>query len=312
MAIQSMEKFMTEKLNLPVKDRHDMPSSKVTFEGGAHYRMEIAGIENAENFEVLVKESEKKNLPIHRVIGTVGGSALLEFEELKYYAQIGAESKIEVMINPVPVRGWDLGRQYTTSEGYVSGMRIRGQDNLHMWLKEFDRCLEAGIRGFLICDEGLLYLVNQMRKENVIPQDVKFKVSVFAGHANAVGAKLLSDLGADSFNPLADLSLSMLASIRSVVDLPMDVYMSIVDTMGGHQRNIEAAEIARICAPVYFKFEPGKSEAELYNAWRDPSYLNFLIKEKIRYASIAKEWCDRSTNKLVFNDYKADLSIPRP
>ncbi|MFZ5968357.1 MAG: hypothetical protein ACOYVK_14435 [Bacillota bacterium] len=312
MTMKRIEKFVTEKMNFSLKDRYDLPSSKVTFEGGAHYRMEIAGIETAENFEVLIKESEKRNLPIHRIIGTVGGSALLEYEELKYYAQIGAENKIEVMINPVPTRGWDLGRQYTTPEGYVSGMRIRGQDNLHMWLKEFDRCLEAGIRGFLICDEGLLYLVNEMRKEGVIPADVKFKVSVFAGHANAVGAKLLSNLGADSFNPLADLSLPMLASIRNVVDMPLDVYMSIVDTMGGHQRNIQADEIARICGPVYFKFEPGKSEADLYNAWRDPSYLNFLIKEKVRFACIAKEWCDKSPYELVFNDYKEDLSIPRP
>jgi len=57
MSIQNIEKFITEKTNFPLKDRHDLPSSKVTFEGGAHYRMEIAGIENAENFEVLIKEA---------------------------------------------------------------------------------------------------------------------------------------------------------------------------------------------------------------------------------------------------------------
>jgi hypothetical protein len=312
MAIKDMENFILNKTNFPLKDLHDLPSSKVRFPGGAHYRMEIAGIENAENFETLVKESERKNMPIHRVIGTVGGSALLETAELKYYAQIGAESKMEVMINPIPTRAWDNGKQYSTPEGYVSGMRIRGQDNLYMWLKEFNRCLEAGIRGFLIVDEGLLALVTKMRADGVIPSDVKFKVSVFAGHASALGAKLLEDLGADSFNPLADLSLPMLASIRNTTDLPLDVYMSIVDSMGGHQRNVEADEIARVCGPVYFKFEPGKNECDLYNSWRDPSYLNFLIKEKVRYACIAKEWCDRSEYDLVFNDYKEDLSIPRP
>lgn len=67
MAMQNMEAFMGEKMNLPVADRHDMPASVHTFEGGAHYRMEIAGIENAENFEVLIKAAEKKNLPIHSV-----------------------------------------------------------------------------------------------------------------------------------------------------------------------------------------------------------------------------------------------------
>ncbi|KUO48752.1 MAG: hypothetical protein APF76_17865 [Desulfitibacter sp. BRH_c19] len=312
MAFADIAKFIEEKTDFPLKDRHDLPSSPLTFEGGAHYRMEITGIECAENFEYLSKEIDKRKIPIHRVIGTVGGSAKLDFQELKYYAQIAADNKIEVLVNPVPSRSWDHGRQYTTSEGYVSGMRIRGQDNLYLWLKEFDRCLEAGIRGFLICDEGLLSLLNDMKKEGVIPKDVKFKVSVFAGHGNAVGGKLLQDLGADSFNPLGDLTWAMLASVRSVTRIPMDVYMSVVDSMGGFQRNLEADEIARICAPVYFKFEPGKNEADIYNPWSSPAHLNELVKLKMQYAVIAKEWCDRSNYNLVFNDYKDDLSIPRP
>ncbi|MDW7651833.1 MAG: hypothetical protein SCK29_03415 [Bacillota bacterium] len=312
MGFDKIEQFIKEKTNFPLKDRHDMPDSTKTFPGGAHYRMEVPGIECVSNFESMLAESEKRNLPIHRVIGTVGGSALLDTQELRHYAQIGADSKVEVLLNPMPSRGWDNGRQYVTPEGYVSGMRLRGQDNLYLWLKEFDRCLDAGIRGFLIPDEGLLYLLNKMRADGAVPADVKFKVSVFAGHGNAVGGKLLSELGADSFNPLADLSLAMLASIRSVVDLPLDVYMSIVDSMGGHQRQLEAPEIARICSPVYFKFEPGKNECDLYNSWKEPGYQDFLVKEKVKYADICKEWCDKSGYNLVFNDYKEDLSIPKP
>jgi hypothetical protein len=312
MAFSKIEKFITEKTDFPLKDRHDLPASKTTFAGGAHYRMEIPGIETVSNFESMLDEARKRDIPVHRVIGTVGGSALLDTKELKEYAQIGADSKIEVLLNPMPSRGWDNGRQYVTPEGYVSGMRLRGHDNLYYWLKEFDRCLDAGIRGFLIPDEGLLYLLNKMREDGAIPKDVKLKVSVFAGHANGVGGKLLAELGADSFNPLADLSLAMLASIRSVVDIPLDVYMSIVDSMGGHQRQLEAAEIARICSPVYFKFEPGKNECDLYNSWKDPSYQDFLVKEKVKYAGICKEWCDKSGYDLVFNDYREDLSIPRP
>jgi hypothetical protein len=146
----------------------------------------------------------------------------------------------------------------------------------------------------------------------VIPADVKFKVSVFAGHGNAVGAKMLEELGADSFNPLADLSLAMFGSIRSVTNIPLDVYMSIVDSMGGHQRHVEADEIARICAPVYFKFEPGKNECDLYNSWHENGHLNHLVKVKVRMAKICKEWCDESETKLVFNDYTDDLAIPKP
>ncbi|MCL1993586.1 MAG: hypothetical protein FWG66_11640 [Spirochaetes bacterium] len=312
MFMKKIESYFSDNLKMPLKDLYDLPSSAKTFPSGAHYRMEIAGVETAEIFEVMAKEAQNKKLPVHRVIGTVGGSALLETAELKHYAQIGAGLKTEVVLNPVPSRGWDLGRQYITPEGFVSGMRIRGQDNLYMWLKEFDRCLNAGIRGFLICDEGLLEVVCKMRQDKVIPSDVVFKVSVFAGHANAASARLLERLGADSFNPLADLPLPMLASIRGSCNIPLDVYMSIVDSMGGHQRNLEADEIARICAPVYFKYEPGKNEADMYNSWRDPTYHKFLIKEKIRYACIAREWCEAAGKALVFNDNTDDLSVPKP
>lgn len=312
MYLEKMEQFIKEKTNLPLRDRYDLPSSQLTFEGGSHYRIEISGIESVSNLEVMIRESEKRKVPIHRVISAVKGSALMDNAELKEFAKVAAEQKYEIIINPVPTRGWDNGRQYTTKEGYVSGMRLRGSDNVYMWLKEFDRCLEAGIRGFLIPDEGLLNLVNKMREDKVIPQDVKLKVSVFAGHGSAMGGTLLEKLGADSFNPLGDLTLPMLASIRSAVNVPLDVYVSLVESMGGFQRYLECAEIARICAPVYFKIEPGPSEWELYNTWVDHKYLDNLSVERVKLAQICMEWVERSGLNLVLNDYRDDLSIPQP
>lgn len=304
--------FIKNKAEYPLNDLYDMPSSNKTFPGGAHYRMEIPGVEVPSNMEVLVEESHKRNIPIHRVIGTVCGSALLDFQELKYMAEIGAQEKFEVLLNPMQSRGWDSGRQYTTPEGFVSGMRLRGQDALHLWLKELDRCLEAGHRGFLVPDEGILYVVNQLREEGIIPQETKFKVSVFAGHGNAVGGKLLEDMGADSYNPLGDLTLPMLAAIRQVNDIPLDVYMSLVNSMGGFQRHVESDEIARICAPVYFKWEPGVNEKDIYNAWAESDHLDHLVRLKVKYAQISKEWCEQSGYNLEFNDYKEDLAIPKP
>ncbi len=312
MAFWKYEKYLKENTKYPLRDRYDLPSSPLTFEGGAHYRMEIAGVENVSTFEAMLQESERRNTPIHRIIATVKGATLLDNQELKYFAQMAADNKIEVVINPVPSRAWDTGRQYTTKEGYVCGMRLRGQDAVNAYLRELDRCIEAGIKGFLIPDEGLLYLLNNMRQAGVIPPDVKFKVSVFAGHGTAVNGELLENMGADSFNPLADLTLPMLASIRSVVKIPLDVYVSLVDSMGGFQRYHEAPELARICAPIYFKIEPGRSEGEMYNSWADRNYLDFLVREKVKFAQIAKEWVERSGYNLVFNDHRDDLSIPKP
>jgi hypothetical protein len=312
MYLKKMEQFIKEKTKLPLRDRYDLPSSELTFKGGAHYRIEISGIETVSNMENMIKEAEKRNVTIHRVISVVKGSALMDNAELKEFARIAADHKFEVVINPAATRGWDNGRQYITKEGYVSGMRMRGSDMAYLWLKEFDRCLEAGIRGFLIPDEGLLNLLNKMRADNVIPKDTKFKVSVFAGHGSALGGTLLESMGADSFNPLGDCTLPMLASIRSALNIPMDVYVSLVESMGGFQRCLECDEMARIAAPVYFKIEPGSSEGALYNTWVDPNYLDHLARERVKIAQICIEWVERCGKNIVFNDYKEDLSIPQP
>lgn len=312
MPFDKIEKYIEEKTNFPLRDRYDLPSSSITFPDGSHYRIEIAGMETVENLEIMTREAEKRKVPVHRIISLVRGAAMMDFQELKDFAQVAAANKYEVIINPLPSRGWDSGRQYVTAEGYVSGMRLRGSDKVYEWLKELDRCLEAGIRGFLIPDEGLLYLVARMRVDGVIPDDVKFKVSVFAGHGSAYSGKMLEEMGADSFNPLGDLTLPMLASIRSTIDLPMDVYVSLVESMGGFQRYHECPDIARICAPVYFKIEPGRSEAEMYNSWVDNSLINHLAAHRVKIAQICMEWVERSGLDLVVKPGGDDLSIPKP
>ncbi|KJS83665.1 MAG: hypothetical protein JM58_12390 [Peptococcaceae bacterium BICA1-8] len=301
-----------EKMGYSAKDGYEMPDSLYRFPDGAHYRNEVAGIENVKVLEAMIDESEKRNVPIHRIIATVGGATVLTNSELKELAQIAAEKKYEVIMNPYCSRAWDGGRQYATPEGYVSGMRIRGADNFYYVLKDMERCIEAGIRGFLVTDEGMLSVVSQLRDSGVFPKDIIFKVSVFAGHGSPAGAKLLKSLGANTFNPLADLTLPMLASIRKVVDMPMDVYTTLVDSMGGFNRMIEAAEIARICAPIYLKFEPGKSEGDIYKTWVEPDYLCFLAREKVRQVQTTMEWVERFNSTLKCSAVgPADLAIPK-
>ncbi len=68
-------------------------------------------------------------------------------------------------------------------------------------------------------------------------------------------------------NPSSDVSLPILAGIRKAVDMPLDIYVIIVDSFGGEYRVYEAPEIARIASPCYFKIEPGTSEADIYKPW---------------------------------------------
>ena len=300
-----------DQLGLPAGEKFDLPTSGRTFPDGGHYRVEIAGVERLSALETMLAEAEKLAVPVHRIIATVGGATFLTRQELTDFAQLAREKQIEVIMTLGPRRAWDTGRQIATSEGIVSGMRLRGAEMVKHWLKDCERCLDAGFRGFLVPDEGLLWLVSQLREKSVLPAETIFKLSVFAGHANPAGAKLAEQLGADSFNPLADLTLPMLSSIRSAIDIPMDIYLCLVTAMGGFVRFYESAEIARLCSPCYFKIEPGPSEDQIYAPWNSPEYHDTQIRERVRNAAVMLELVEKENPELKCSPTGSeDLRIP--
>lgn len=301
-----------EALGLPARDDNRLRSSELRFPDGGQFRIEISGIERVSALETLLREAERQQVPVHRIIATVGGATYLTRAELHDFAQIAREQRIEVVMTPGPRRGWDSGRQLTTSEGLVSGMRLRGMDAVRHWLKDLERCMEAGFRGFLVADEGLLWLVTELKRRGVIPDDVILKLSVFAGQANPAGARVAEQLGAATFNPLADLTLPMLAAIRSSIRIPMDIYLCLVNSMGGFVRFYEAAEIARVTAPCYFKIEPGPSEETIYAPWNPPAYHDDMVRERVRNAAVALELMERENPSLVCSPAGGDdLAVPR-
>jgi hypothetical protein len=308
---------MLEKVGIPGRDAYDLPDSPKRFPDGAHYRMEISGVERPQVLEALIDEMRKRHIPIHRLISTVMGSTLLDDAELRDFAQMAAEAKLEVIITPGPRSGWDVGRQLATPEGALSGLRYRGTDQLSYVIAEMLRCIDIGFRGFLCIDEGILWVVNQLKKTGDIPEDVVFKVSIFAGHASAAGGKVLQMLGASTFNPLGDLSLPQLASIRQAIDIPMDLHIYLSDSFGGFNRFYEGAEMARVCAPCYFKIEPGPALAAgagaMYRPWTSPDFLAWQAREKVKYAQIIHELIQATYPHLKLSDLgPADLAIPKP
>jgi hypothetical protein len=253
---------MLEAVGIPGQDAYDLPSSPKTFPDGGHYRMEISGVERPQVLEALIDEMNKRNVPIHRLISVVMGSTLLDDDELRDFAQMAAEAQLEVIMTPGPRSGWDVGRQLVTPEGGLSGLRYRGSDQLTYVVADFLRCIDLGFRGFLVIDEGLLWLVCELKSRGEIPDDVTFKVSIFAGHASAAGGRVLQSLGAGTFNPLGDLSLPQLASIRQAIDIPLDLHIYLSDSFGGFNRFYEGPEMARVCSPCYFKIEPGPAAVQ--------------------------------------------------
>ncbi len=308
---------MMERVGIPGRDAYDLPSSPKRFPDGAHYRMEISGVERPNVLEALVDEMNRRKIPIHRVISVVMGATLLDRAELRDFAQIAAENKLEVILTPGPRAAWDVGRQVVTPEGGLSGLRFRGSDQLRYVITDILTCIEIGFRGFLVIDEGLLWLLNELRKAGEIPEDVTFKVSIYAGHASAAGGKVLQSLGAGTFNPVGDLSLPQLASIRQAVDIPMDLHIYLAESFGGYNRFYDGAEMARVCAPCYFKIEPGPACAAgpgaLYKPWTSPQALADFAREKVKYAEIIHTLIQENQPDLILSKQGCKgLAIPKP
>jgi hypothetical protein len=304
----------TENMGIPGRDLWELPTSSLNFPDGTHYRIEIAGVERASSMEALIDEATKRNIVIHRIIATVGGSTYCDFEELKAMAQMANTEKIEVVMTVGHRKSWDSGsKEMSTNEGSMQGFRLRGSDHISYWLADLMRNIEAGFRGFLVYDEGVLLILEQMRKKGFIPPETIFKFSVFGGYCSAAGAKLVESLGANTLNPASDVSLPILASIRKAVTIPLDVYISVVDSFGGMFRAYESPEIARISSPCYFKFEPGTSESDIYKPWVAESWHQEFVRQKVKMAAIVKEIMEKHAPELRSSDKgAADLILPQP
>jgi len=310
--MKDVEKAL-ERIGLPGRDLYSLPTSPKRFPDGCHWRVEISGVERPSTLKALIEEAKQRDVPIHRLIAVVMGSTLLARDELKEFASLAADAEMEVILTPGPRAAWDVGRQIVTPEGALSGMRFRGADQLGYVIADIKRSIELGFRGFLVIDEGLLWALNELRKLGEIPKDVKFKVSVFAGHANPAGAKVLESLGADTFNPVADLGLPQLAAIRAAVNIPIDIHVYLLDSFGGFNRFYECPEFTRITAPCYFKIEQGPSVAAMYKPWAAPESLAFATREKVKYAEIIRELVQRHYPEAKLSEQGAkDLAIPQP
>ncbi len=305
-----------EEIGLPSEDPKDLPKSGQTFVDGGHYRMEISGVERPSTLRALIEEREKRDIPVHRLISTVMGSTLLTDDELMDFAEMAKESEMEVIITPGPRASWNTGRQIATPEGALSGLRVRGIDNMMDGFKDIKRCIDFGFRGFLVTDEGMLWVADQLKQKGLIPDDVTFKVSIYAGHANPAGGKLLEDLGAGTFNPTGDLSIPMFASIRKAIDIPIDIHIYLADSMGGFNRFYEGPDLARVASPCYFKIEPGSglaAGAGMYKPWTDPDFLANFAKEKVKYAEIIHDIIQDKYPDLKLSEHGCEgLAIPKP
>lgn len=241
-----------KNIGLPVGDLYTLPTSEKRFPDGGQYRFEVPGIQGPGSMKALLEQLDEYGIQIHRVTQTKGIMFLTDDEILKMveYAQ---RWNIELVLACGPRATNDTSASVKTEEGQRMGYRLRGQEQVVRGIEEIRRGVRLGVRGFLVYDEGLLFVLNEARKKGFIPSDCHFKISAHSGHGNPCSAKVLEMLGANSINPVRDIQLQMLSSMRAAVDIPIDIHTENPKSSGGFIRHYEVPEFIRVASPVYLK-----------------------------------------------------------
>lgn len=279
-------------MGLPDRDRYDLPSSPLRFADGGQWRVEIPSVEGPNALRMVFEQADSLGVPIHRV-SQGSGIMLLTDAELDEMATLGRRRGIEVSLFVGPRAGWDTGAMATSPAGRVVAPKVRGMDQIVQSVEDVKRAVEHGITSVLITDEGLLWVLGEMKKAGELPVDFILKGSVMLGASNPASIQLLERLGLTTFNVPTDLSLPQLAAIRAATAMPLDIYVEVPDNIGGFVRHYEIAELVRICAPVYLKFGLRNAPDIYPSGTHLEATAVALTRERVRRAKIALDLLHR-------------------
>lgn len=274
------------------------------FGDGGQYRFEVPGIQSPKTMNALLEEAGRNNIFIHRVTQTKGIMMLTD-EEIKEMVKLAKDYGCELFLSVGPRATYDTSATVHTKEGSRIGYRLRGYDNLVYAIEDVKRACRLGVRGILLYDEGLLWVLNQMREDSEIPSNVHFKLSAHAGHSNPASAKLLEEMGLDSLNPVRDLQIPMLASIRNATDMVLDLHTENPKSTGGFIRHYEVPKFIQVASPVYLK--TGGSVAANHNWDTTASEAIARIKQVKLVKRMIDEYCP---DAIVSPDRSGDLAVP--
>ena len=270
MLFEESRKWLKE-LGLPESDVFELPDSGKRFADGAHFRTETSTVNSPGALEGLLSRAESLGIVINRV-GETYGIFRHRDSELRDMLSLCREKGVELNLSVGPRATNDLSATAQSKQGMTIGYRLRGMEQVVRAIEDIRRAVRLGCRGITLYDEGLLWVLSELKKRGYLPSELQLKISAHAGQANPAACQLLERLGADSINPVRDLDLFMLAALRRSISAPLDIHVDNPQASGGFLRIYEAPEIVRICAPVNLKsgnimvpshgFRSGKTDGE--------------------------------------------------
>ncbi len=303
MLFQETRDFL-ESLGLPRGDLFDLPTSGKTFPDGAHFRLEVPTINSAAAIKSLLENAKRQGVNINRVDETYG-IFRHTLAEIKEYAKIAKDFGCGLNMSVGPRATYDTGATVLTDQGVRVGYRLRGMEQVCRAVEDIKRAVDCGIRGILLYDEGLMWLVSEMRKAGKLPKNLHFKTSAHCGHCNPVAFNVIEKLGVDSINPIRDLSLPMLAALRRGTSLPLDLHTDNPPGSGGFIRSYEAPEIVRVASPCHLKC--GNSAVAAHGQITGAHDGQLMADQAV----IIKEMMDRYFPEAIQSEpNQADMAIP--
>jgi hypothetical protein len=226
--------------------------SELRFPDGGAWRVEIPSVEGPKALESVLRTADELDVPLHRV-SQGSGVMMLTDGEITDMVSMARDAGIELCLFLGPRASWDIGAQRDTVAGTLVG-RARGRSAVGACVEEAIRATELGVGSLLTADEGVTWILHQMRANGDLPAWLQLKVSIQAAPANPASFKLMENLGADTINVPSDLSLEQLAELRGAGSAAIDFYLEAPDNIGGFVRHYDIAEVIRVAAPVYVKF----------------------------------------------------------
>ncbi len=131
------------RIGHPVPPAHSADASPHAFPDGGTWRTEIPSVEGAEALAVVLKESARLDVPVHR-ISQGSGVWMLRDEEITEMVESCAERDIELCLFTGPRGTWDIGGSTRTDSG-GGGLRARGHDALAGCVEDAVRATELGV-----------------------------------------------------------------------------------------------------------------------------------------------------------------------
>lgn len=227
--------------------------SEARFADGGAYKWEVAGAFDGPSVRTLAQRLAAHGIRLHQVTNTVGVMRYLD-DEIRDLVAACSEHGIQLRMSAGPRGVFDIGGQSLASSGVAaaSAYRLRGVGNLVDAVDDVMHAVNLGVRGFLVFDEGLLWALHRLQGSGALPQ-LWLKASSNMGAQNPAHVLALEEMGADSVNLQRDLDIPMLAQVRGVTELPLDLHTDNPAQTGGFVRGYDVPRMVRAAAPVYLK-----------------------------------------------------------